>query len=583
MPSSSHLECLGDGLGTDARQGGRVARERACRIRRQRAAREEREACDREAFGAGERGAGARFAVAPRGAGSGVEQHAGNDQVDAHPGAFEAHGLGRKGAALRKAGPAVDATRLEMPPTAVVRHAEARIALANHLRDVCGGGGQAFGVPREMGGLSGFDPGRDLAAVLANRACGEQPRCRGGSGVVHGRRGHALDHFDALLHEGPVLHVAHRGPAVDARDPEPMEHIGHQLLEAHVLHARHAFGAGEIRLGAVAAGLALARVVDQELGDFAQRAPFLAVVDHQADAALLRHLDADFDAVREIGAAGADVGAEHVRPIALVVQAAGDARSRIAEARHVAEEIDGHAADRRQEDLQVRARDELGEHARGLLEEGAPQRALLHLEALGEAGEVPHGVDRRLGDLHVAGVGEDVAVGLEAPGRDGGAQLRHVDMGARDRDRRAHVGARGDLVGECARHEVPPRIERDDLGGIGPLRVRAHRVRRRGVREVRPVVALQLARSHGERAVDRVGARMRADGIALRGIGEACDDRTALGRRGRAPADVEEGPPLVRARMRREDDVVGGRAAHAGQGSRFIRGSATGARSAAPR
>ena len=39
-------------------------------------------------------------------------------------------------------------------------------------------------------------------------------------------------------------------------------------------------------VGAVAALLALARVVDQELGHLAERAPFLAVVDDDADAAL---------------------------------------------------------------------------------------------------------------------------------------------------------------------------------------------------------------------------------------------------------------------------------------------------------
>ena len=41
-------------------------------------------------------------------------------------------------------------------------------------------------------------------------------------------------------------------------------------------------------LGGVAALLALARVVDQELGDLAERAAFLAGVDDQADAAALR-------------------------------------------------------------------------------------------------------------------------------------------------------------------------------------------------------------------------------------------------------------------------------------------------------
>ena len=93
---------------------------------------------------------------------------------------------------------------------------------------------------------------------------------------------HLLDDLDALRAQRVVLHVRHRHPAVDAADAEPVEDVRHQLLEAHVLHAGDAFGAVEIGLGAVAAGLALARVVDQELGHLAERAAFLAVVDDDA-------------------------------------------------------------------------------------------------------------------------------------------------------------------------------------------------------------------------------------------------------------------------------------------------------------
>ena len=52
--------------------------------------------------------------------------------------------------------------------------------------------------------------------------------------------------------------------------------------------------------------------------------------------------------------------------------------------------------------LQVGARDELGEHAAGLLEELAPQHALLELEARGDARQVPDGLDRALDDLEHA-------------------------------------------------------------------------------------------------------------------------------------------------------------------------------------
>ena len=69
--------------------------------------------------------------------------------------------------------------------------------------------------------------------------------------------------------------------------PSQWKHVGHQLLEAHVLHAGDAFGALEVGRRRIAAGLALAGVVDEELGHLAQRPAFLAIVDDEADAAVL--------------------------------------------------------------------------------------------------------------------------------------------------------------------------------------------------------------------------------------------------------------------------------------------------------
>ena len=72
------------------------------------------------------------------------------------------------------------------------------------------------------------------------------------------------------------------------RTPSQCSDIRHQLLEARVLHAGDAFGPLEIGRGGVAALLALACVVHQELGDLAERAALLAIVDDEADTALLR-------------------------------------------------------------------------------------------------------------------------------------------------------------------------------------------------------------------------------------------------------------------------------------------------------
>ena len=192
----------------------------------------------------------------------------------------------------------------------------------------------------------------------------------------------ALDDLDALAGQRVVLHVAHGNEAVDPLQAEPVDHVRHQLLEAGILHAGDAFGALEIVRGGVAALLALAGVVDQELGDLAERAAFLAVVDDDAEAARLAGARAFLDAVDQIGTAGADVGAEHVGAVALVMHAAGDPGAVVGQLGDVAEQIDRHAADRRQEHLQVGPGHQLRKHAGGLLEQRAAQIVFGGAEAL---------------------------------------------------------------------------------------------------------------------------------------------------------------------------------------------------------
>src|SRR3954453_1417643 len=59
----------------------------------------------------------------------------------------------------------------------------------------------------------------------------------GVGGYELGRDRHALDDVDALRGQRVVLHVAHREEAVDALQAEPVDGVGHQLLEARVLDA----------------------------------------------------------------------------------------------------------------------------------------------------------------------------------------------------------------------------------------------------------------------------------------------------------------------------------------------------------
>ena len=121
---------------------------------------------------------------------------------------------------------------------------------------------------------------------------------------------------------------------------QPAQHIGHEFLKPHVLHAGHALGAGKVLVGGVAAHLALACVVDQELGDLTQCPALLARIGHQADAAALRTLDAFLDRMGEVRAAGADVRAEHVRAIAFVMYPGCQFDIGVGQVLRVAEDVD---------------------------------------------------------------------------------------------------------------------------------------------------------------------------------------------------------------------------------------------------
>jgi hypothetical protein len=74
------------------------------------------------------------------------------------------------------------------------------------------------------------------------------------------------------------------------------------------------------------------------------------------------------------------------------------------------------------------------------------------------------------------------------------------------------------------------------------------------VRQVRPMIRIHLPCRHGQRAVDRVAAAVRSNGVALQLVRERRDDRPALPRIRMAPLDgrtflVDE------MRMRGQHDV----------------------------
>src|SRR5262249_21423888 len=146
----------------------------------------------------------------------------------------------------------------------------------------------------------------------------------GVSGDQFLRNRNPIHDLDALPDQRVIFHIAHGDEAINAGEAQPVDHVRHQLLKSRVLYAGDAFCALEIGSSSIAILLALAGIVDQEFGDLAKCAAFLAIVHDDAEPTGLPGANAFLDAVYQVGTAGADVGAEHVRSVALIMHAASD-------------------------------------------------------------------------------------------------------------------------------------------------------------------------------------------------------------------------------------------------------------------
>ena len=116
---------------------------------------------------------------------------------------------------------------------------------------------------------------------------------------------------------------------------------------------RQKYDTALILLRLVTSFLAFPHVVHQILRNLTQSSPLLPEVDDDARAAALRGFNTLLDGVCEIRSTGADVAAEDVRPITLVVDAHRELHIFVFDLAGVAPYISGHAADGRQEDLEV--------------------------------------------------------------------------------------------------------------------------------------------------------------------------------------------------------------------------------------
>jgi len=144
---------------------------------------------------------------------------------------------------------------------------------------------------------------------------------------------------DALINNSIVLHVGHAQHPVDLGDTEPVQDIGHQGLETHVLDTSNVLSTLEVLASAVLASLS--SIVDEVFGHFTQSAALLTEVDDNTASASLGFLDCFLNTESEVGAACANVGTEHVTSVTLVVDAESKLGVWVGHLCWVTENVDG--------------------------------------------------------------------------------------------------------------------------------------------------------------------------------------------------------------------------------------------------
>jgi len=170
---------------------------------------------------------------------------------------------------------------------------------------------------------------------------------------------------------------------------------------------------------------------------------------------------------------------------------------------------------------------------------GRERRAkLVRTEPPRHARQVPDRLDRRLCCDDGAVRHQELCVGREPADRDRLLDLWEVEVAPRHRDGRPHVQLAGrHPLGEDLLRKVPPRVERDNRARLRPRGVRPDLTRRQRVGEVRTEAGGRGVCGQRDRAVHRVRAAVRADGIAAPGVRNGGDHRPSLVRVGFCPAD----------------------------------------------
>mmetsp|Transcript_91701 Transcript_91701/g.230452 ORF Transcript_91701/g.230452 Transcript_91701/m.230452 type:complete len:286 (-) Transcript_91701:329-1186(-) len=283
-----------------------------------------------------------------------------------------------------------------------------------------------------------------------------------------------------------------------------MEDIGHEHLEARIRDTCHLLRAIEIFCGSIPTLLALAHIVDKILGHLAQCPALLPEVDADACSSILCCLDALLDGVRQIGPARANVRAKHVAAIALIMDPHSELHRLIWDLLGITPDVDRHAANWRQEKLQVLACKKLRVHGVRLLEDRLAQLVFGHAETFRNAREVPHRFDGSLGDKALPLLCQHSFVGLQAAGIKRLPALRELDVRFGDCDGRTNVIAPVQPWSEALRDGMAIRINGHDPLRVVPRSERTDPCHGCGQAKLGHVCIVELVAHHSQGAVNGV-------------------------------------------------------------------------------
>ena len=134
----------------------------------------------------------------------------------------------------------------------------------------------------------------------------------------------------------------------------------------------------------------------------------------------------------------------------------------------ITEAVDRQAANGGEECFDVTSGDELGVASTGVLEQGAPQYALIHAKSFSDTREIPHRLDGKLGDVQLTGgVEADLSVRDKSAFPDTVLELGklHVSSGHCDGGSDFDVFLVHQVLEE-PRSQVTKRIHRHNLLGV---------------------------------------------------------------------------------------------------------------------